>query len=77
MNDYITITLTKGRLADKTMRLLEKAGYYCEELKEKGIFVGLVTVCDVIAPDTKHSPELIAEKFLELYKQQDKYEIAY
>ena len=48
-----------------------------EELKEKGIFVGLVTVCDVIAPDTKHSPELIAEKFLELYKQQDKYEIAY
>ena len=36
MNDYITIALTKGRLADKTMRLLEKAGYYCEELKEKG-----------------------------------------
>ena len=36
MNDYITIALTKGRLADKTMQLLEKAGYYCEELKEKG-----------------------------------------
>ena len=36
MNDYITRALTKGRLADKTMRLLEKAGYYCEELKEKG-----------------------------------------
>lgn len=48
-----------------------------EELKEKGIYVGLVTVCDVIAPDTKHSPELIAEKFLELYRQQDKYEISY
>lgn len=36
MNDYITIALTKGRLADKTMQLLEKAGYTCEELKEKG-----------------------------------------
>ena len=36
VNDYITIALTKGRLADQTMKLLEKAGYYCEELKEKG-----------------------------------------
>ena len=36
MNDYITIALTKGRLANKTMELLEKAGYCCEELKEKG-----------------------------------------
>ena len=35
MNDYITIALTKGRLADKTMRLLEKAGYTCDELKDK------------------------------------------
>jgi len=36
VNDYITIALTKGRLADQTMKLLEKAGYYCDELKEKG-----------------------------------------
>ncbi len=35
MNDYITIALTKGRLADKTMELLGKAGYYCEELGDK------------------------------------------
>ena len=35
MNDYITIALTKGRLASQTMALLEKAGYYCEELKDK------------------------------------------
>ena len=35
MNDYITIALTKGRLADQTMKLLGKAGYYCEELKDK------------------------------------------
>jgi ATP phosphoribosyltransferase len=35
VNDYITIALTKGRLADQTMQLLEKAGYYCEELRDK------------------------------------------
>ena len=35
MNDYITIALTKGRLASQTMALIEKAGYYCEELKDK------------------------------------------
>ena len=36
MNDYITIALTKGRLAGSTMQLLERAGYHCDELKEKG-----------------------------------------
>jgi len=35
VNDYITIALTKGRLADQTMQLLEKASYSCEELKDK------------------------------------------
>ncbi len=30
----LTIALTKGRLADKTMALFEKAGYSCEEMKE-------------------------------------------
>lgn len=34
-NDYITIALTKGRLADKTMDLLEKIGISCEEVKDK------------------------------------------
>jgi ATP phosphoribosyltransferase len=36
VNDYITIALTKGRLAGSTMQLLERAGYHCDELKEKG-----------------------------------------
>ena len=48
-----------------------------DELKEKGIFVGLVTICDVIAPDTKHSPELIAHNYWEIYQKQDKYEYIY
>lgn len=48
-----------------------------EELKDKGIYVGLITVGDVIAPNTAHAPELIAEKFWDLYIKQDKYEIVY
>lgn len=32
---YLTIALTKGRLAEKTMELLEKTGITCEEMKDK------------------------------------------
>ena len=32
---YLTFALTKGRLADKTLSLLEKTGITCEEMKDK------------------------------------------
>ena len=32
---YLTVALTKGRLANKTMEMFEKAGITCEELKDK------------------------------------------
>ena len=32
--EYLTFALAKGRLADKTMALLEKMGITCEEMKE-------------------------------------------
>lgn len=31
---YLTFALTKGRLAKKTLELLEKTGIYCEEMKD-------------------------------------------
>ena len=34
-NEYLTFALTKGRLADKTLALLEKTGITCEEMKDK------------------------------------------
>ncbi len=34
-NEYLTFALTKGRLADKTMALLEKTGITCQEMKDK------------------------------------------
>ena len=32
---YLTFSLTKGRLADKTLEMLESAGITCEEMKDK------------------------------------------
>ena len=32
---YLTFALTKGRLADKTLSMLEKTGITCEEMKDK------------------------------------------
>ena len=34
-NDYLTFALGKGRLANKTLELLEKIGITCEEMKDK------------------------------------------
>lgn len=75
LGDYPACQYTGISVGKAALKALGKTLH--EELKDKGIYVGLVTVCDVITPGTKHSPELIAEKFLELYRQQDKYEIAY
>ena len=32
---YLTVALTKGRLANKTMEMFEKAGITCDEMKDK------------------------------------------
>lgn len=32
---YLTFALTKGRLAEKTLEMLEKIGIHCEEMKDK------------------------------------------
>lgn len=48
-----------------------------DELKEKGIFVGLITIAGHIQPNTQHAPELIAEKYWKTYQKQDKYEVVY
>ena len=33
---YLTFALTKGRLADQTLSLLERVGVSCEEMRDKG-----------------------------------------
>lgn len=32
---YLTFALTKGRLASKTLELLERLGITCDEMKDK------------------------------------------
>ncbi len=33
---YLTFALGKGRLAEQTLKLFEKIGITCEEMKDKG-----------------------------------------
>ena len=35
MSEFLTIALTKGRLAYRTLELLEKVGISCQEMKDK------------------------------------------
>jgi short-subunit dehydrogenase len=48
------------------------------ELEPKGIFVGSIMVCDVIAPgDVKYDPERIAKEYWKMYTERKEYEVAY
>ena len=40
---YLTVALTKGRLANKTMEMFEKAGITCEEMKDKESRTQIIT----------------------------------
>lgn len=48
-----------------------------KELQKIGVFVGTVTVSGGINPKTHFAPELIAEKYFELYKEKKECEIIY
>jgi NAD(P)-dependent dehydrogenase (short-subunit alcohol dehydrogenase family) len=48
-----------------------------EELKPQGIFVGTVTITGNVAPGTHFAPNLIAEKYWELYEKREEHEIVY
>lgn len=67
MKEYTGISVGKAAL-----KALGKT--LSDELKDKGIFVGLVTITQVIAPNTSHSPELIAQKYIQMYEKRDKFE---
>lgn len=49
-----------------------------QALKEKGVFVGTVTVSGAISPDSlSHSPEILAEIFWQMNRDRDKVEIVH
>ncbi|MCC8089185.1 MAG: SDR family NAD(P)-dependent oxidoreductase [Rikenellaceae bacterium] len=45
------------------------------ELNDKGIFVGIVTITKAIRPGTDCAPDIIADVYYQLFKGQDKSEI--
>lgn len=47
------------------------------ELKDSGIFAGIVNIMGVVGDDEVHQPDKIAEKYWELYEMQDDFEICY
>lgn len=48
-----------------------------KELGPKGIFVGTVTIAGAIARGTNFAPELIAEKYWEMYNERRECEVVY
>ncbi len=82
------VLLTGGGLAlspspDWTCLSMDKAALRSlalilhEHLKERGVYVGTLTVTGAIEPGTKWDPELLAEKFEELYDSRSGCELIY
>lgn len=48
-----------------------------QELSDKGIFVGMVTIMGNVASGTHYAPELIAEDYWKLYTKREECEVIY
>lgn len=57
--------------------LRQLAQMYNAELKDDGIFVGIVNIMGTVGEGDDHQPANIAEKYWELYSSQDNFEICY
>jgi short-subunit dehydrogenase len=68
--DYTSLGIGKASLRNLAFTL-------AEELKPQGVFVGTVTIAGAVAPGTHFAPELIAEKYWELYEKREEHEIVY
>ena len=44
-------------------------------MAEKGIFLGTLTVCNVIMPDSTCAPDILAEKYWQQYTERKDWEI--
>ena len=64
MAEYTCISIDKAALRALAFAL-------SQEVKEKGIYVGIVTIMGSIAPGTHYDPADIAKKYWELYEKQE------
>lgn len=67
---YCSISVNKAALRVLVQTL-------SEEVKEQGIYCGILNVCDVIGGSDKYSPETLAQLFVELYQKRDGVELTY
>ena len=70
MDEYLPLSMDKAALRAMCIALHNK-------LKKQGVFVGTVTVTDVIAPGKKCDPALLAEDFWKLYSERKECEIVH
>lgn len=68
--EYTTVSMHKAALRALAITLNQ-------ELKEKGIFTGIVTINGNIEEGTRFAPGLIAETYWQLYKERSECEIVY
>ena len=69
--DFASISLGKAGIRNLAYQLNRT-------LKEQGVFVGTVTVGGWIHHESEtHSPEILAQKFWELYQRRDQVELVY
>lgn len=68
--EYTTVSMNKAALKNLAFAL-------AENLYDRGVYVGMVTVVGNVEPNTHFSPKLIAEKFWELSVKREDIEFVY
>ncbi len=70
MDEYLPLSMDKASLRAMCITLHNK-------LKEQNVYVGMLTVTDVIAPGQKCDPSLLAEDFWKLYTERKECEMVH
>ncbi len=70
MAEYTCVSIDKAALRGLAFALNQ-------ELKDKGIFTGVITIMGNIAEGTHYDPGMIAEKYWDLYKERKDVEIVF
>ena len=68
MNEYLPLSMDKAALRAMCLALHN-------ELKKQNVYVGTLTVTDVIAPGSKCDPAILAEDFWKLYTERKECEM--
>ena len=67
-SDYLPLSIDKAALRAMVQALHPM-------MKERGIFLGILTVCNVIAPGSSCAPDILAEKYWQQYTDRTDWEV--